>query len=110
MCDAAARDHPVHLARPDRLDAAETVAVEDLAREEIGDGRKADMRVRPYIEPTAPAERGRAHLVEKDERSHHPALGRRQCAPYLEAVTEVPCPRHDYSLEHAARRLCHWTS
>jgi hypothetical protein len=50
MHDPAARNHPVDRTRLDRLDRPQTVAVKDLAVEEIGHGSETDMRMRTHIE------------------------------------------------------------
>ena len=64
MGDAAAGGHQVHGAGLDFLDIALAVAVHDGAVEQIGDGGKADMRMRPHVhalagDETAPARNGR---------------------------------------------------
>jgi hypothetical protein len=96
MNNAAARRHPVHLARPDRERGAEAVAMHDLAIEQIGDGREPDMRMRPHVEPGAGAEFSRAEMIEEDERSDHSRARRRQRAAHREAVAEVDRARHDH--------------
>jgi hypothetical protein len=48
--DAPPGRHPVDLARADRLFRAHAVAVHDLAREQIGDRRQANMRMRPHVD------------------------------------------------------------
>jgi hypothetical protein len=54
MHDAAPGSHPVDFAGADRLHTAEAVAVQDLAVEQVGHGREADVRMRPHVE-AAPA-------------------------------------------------------
>src|SRR3546814_17209234 len=49
MGDTPARGHPVDLAGPDRLFGADAVAMHDLAIEQVGDRRQADMRMRTDI-------------------------------------------------------------
>ena len=46
MNDAAAGGHPLHRARPKQADIALVVAMAHSAREHIGDGLEAAMRVR----------------------------------------------------------------
>ena len=53
MGDAAARRHQVHGAGLDFRDIALAVAVHDAAVEQIGDGGKADMRMRPHVHALA---------------------------------------------------------
>ncbi len=74
MNDAFAGRHPVDLAGPDTLRVAETVAVENFAREQIGHGRQPDMRMRANIQSAAGGESHWTHLVEEDERADRSAL------------------------------------
>ena len=50
MRDAAAGDHPVHFVGLDSLLHTDAVAMHDFAREQIGDGGEADVRMRPHID------------------------------------------------------------
>src|SRR5690606_23122743 len=84
MHDATPGCHQVDVARPDDEFGAEAVAVLDLAVEEIGDGRKPDMRMRLDVERPAGMQQGWPHPVEEDERTDEPALARRQGAPHRE--------------------------
>ena len=95
MYDTAASDHPVDFTRPYCLRRPETVAVNDLASEQIGHGRQANVRMRPYIKPGAGAQHGGTHLVEEDKWTHHSPLAAGQRAAYVKAVAEVVCRRHD---------------
>lgn len=72
MDNARPCGHPVDFARPDLLADAKTVAVVNLAVEQIGDSRETNMRVRPDIDAFAWAEVGRSHVIEKDEGADHP--------------------------------------
>jgi hypothetical protein len=54
----------------------------NLSIEKIGNRRKADMRVRPDVNPLPRVELHRAHVIEKDERSDHPPPRRRQGATH----------------------------
>src|SRR5439155_2756864 len=103
MRDAATRRHPVDLARPDGLDGAQIVAMHDLAVEQVGDGGKADMRVRPDVDAASGFELRRPHLVEEDERSDHAPSNRWQDSPNLEAA-EIASSRHDDGFERPRRR------
>src|SRR5688500_2478 len=69
MRDAAASGHPVDLERPDRLLEPEAVAMHDLAFEEVGHGRQADVGVGPYVHGPGNAGRKihRAHAIEEYE-------------------------------------------
>src|SRR3546814_19022119 len=91
MDDATAGHHPVDVARPDRLDHAETVAMDDLALKQVGDGGQPDMRMRPHVEALALLELPRAPMVEKHERPDMapPGLGQGAEAPERHPHTEV---------------------
>src|SRR5437879_11254758 len=65
--DAASRVHPVDVARADSLHRAKTVAMNDLAFEQIGHGGKADMRVRAHIQALPRRHPDRPHVIEEDE-------------------------------------------
>ena len=101
MHDAAAGGHPVDFARPDRHRGAETVAVHDLAVEQIGDGGKPDMRMRPHVEPVAGAEFRRSEMIEEDERADHARSRGRQRAAHRE-VAEIDRARHDHLSDRVA--------
>src|SRR4051812_36417403 len=98
MHDATPCSHPVQFTRADRQFGPERVAVHDLAVEEVGDSRKADMRMGPHIHSGAEQEFGRSHLIEEDKGPHHLTLGRRERPPHLEAA-EVASPGHDHRLD-----------
>ena len=68
----------------------------DLAVEQIGDGGKPDMRMRPHVEPVAGAELGRPEMIEENERPDHARARRRQCAAHREAVAEIDGARHHH--------------
>ena len=99
MDDAAPGRHPVDRAGADRLDAAEAVAVQDLAVEEIGHRRQPDMRMRPHVQPLARAEFRRPEMIEEDERPEGAAFGEGQHAPHCEAVAQIADARQDHHLE-----------
>ena len=73
----------------------------DFAVEQIGDGRKPDMRMRAHIDADAGLEFRRAHMVEKDEGADHAPLRRRQRAADFEAA-EIGRARHDHALDRVA--------
>ena len=102
MHDAAAGGHPVHLAGADRHRGAETIAVHDLAVEQVADRGEPDMRVRPHVQPLAAAEFGRAEMVEKDEGADHARAHRRQGTAHGEAVAEVRSTGDDHIGERVA--------
>ncbi len=87
--DAAAGRHPVHLARTDGHDAAEAVAMQDRALEQVAHGGQADVRVRPHVQALAGAQAHRAELVEEHERAHGAPGGAGQRPVHEEAVAEV---------------------
>src|SRR5687768_10044382 len=84
MHDAAARGHPVDIARPDRLAHPKAILVKDLAVEEIRHCGKADMRMRAHVEARSRGKLYRSHLVEEHERSDHAPLDRGQRPAHLE--------------------------
>src|SRR6185437_2587919 len=94
MNDAAAGGHQIDLARPDRDCGAKAIAVHDLAVEQIGDGCKPNMRMRPHIETFAGAEFGGSEMIEEDERPDHARACGGQRAAYREAVAEIDRARH----------------
>ena len=100
MRDAAPGRHPVDVARPDRLHAADAVAMQDLAFEEIGHGGEADVRMRPHVEPLARRQRHRPHLVEEDEGTDAALLRCRQRAAHGKAVAEVAGAGNEHGFEH----------
>src|ERR1700722_3052991 len=102
MHDAATGCHPIDRAGPDWQCGAEAVTMHDLAIEQISDGGKADMRVRPHVHAVARAEYRRPKVVEEDERSHHARARRRQCAMDLKAA-EIDRARHDQFSDGVAR-------
>ena len=102
MRDAAAGGHQVHGAGLDLLDVALAVAVHDRAVEQIGDGGKPDMRMRPHVHALARHELHRAEMIEEDEGPDHLPLAMRQRAPHRKAVAEIARARHDDEIERVA--------
>ena len=98
MHDAAAGPHPVDRTWLDGLLGAETVAVQDLAFEQVSDRRQVDVRVGTDVDALVGQELGRAHLVEEDERPDHLALDRGQGAANLH-LAKVHRTRHDQYLD-----------
>ncbi len=98
---AAARGHPVDLGRPDVLLHAQAVAVRDLALEQIGQGRDADVRVGTHVDRLGQARRHvhRPHVVEEGEGADHTALGERQDAADLKAA-EILAALVDDEFDH----------
>src|SRR5580704_13732024 len=94
MDDATTGGHPVDRAWTDRQRRAETVAVDDLAVEQIADSRQTDMRMRAHIDAVAGAEHRRAEMVKEDERSDHARIRRGQRAVHRNAA-EIERTRHD---------------
>ena len=93
----------IQLTSPGRIacSGAHAVAVGHLAFEQVGDGRKADVRVRAHVDAAREArlELRRAHVVEEDERPDHPVRGEGQDAADLEAA-EVAPPLVDDEFDH----------
>ena len=72
--------------------------MEDGTGEEIGDGGKADMRMRAHVEAVAGGKLHRAELVEEDEGADHAPLRGREYALHGKAVAEIAAPRQDLIL------------
>jgi len=99
--DAAACGHPVDLGRADILLDAQAVAVGDLAVEQIGQGRDADVRVRAHVDRLGDAggHVHRAHVVEEDEGADRATLGEGQDAADLKAA-EILAALVDDEFDH----------
>ena len=102
MGDAPPGGHPVDVAGADRLGAAEAVAVQDLALEQVGHGGQADVRVRAHVQPPPGQELAGSHLVEEDEGADHLPLFRGQGAADLEPA-DIVCPGKDDGLDPLRR-------
>ena len=105
MGNAAPGGHEVHRAGGDLQRIALAVAVHHGAVEQVGDGGKPDMRVRPHVEPLPGDELNRPHLVEEDERTDHLPFAVRQRAAHGEAVAQIAHARNDDELERIAGAL-----
>ena len=86
--DAAAGDHPVHFVGLDGLLHAHAVAMHDLAREQVGDRREADVRMRPHVDGFREPRREvfGPDVIEEDERPDHVPPRERQYAADFEAA------------------------
>jgi hypothetical protein len=91
MGDARAGRHPIDLARPDRLDEAQAVAVQDFALEQLGQDRQAYMGMGPHIHALAHRKDGQAQLVEENERPDHAPPWRGQVAAALFSASFAGC-------------------
>src|SRR5690554_1374626 len=107
MRDAASSGHPVHFLRPDHLLVAEAVTMHDLAGEQVGHRCKTDMRMGPNVHASIDArcQIEWPHMVEKDERTNHAPLCKRQHTANFHAATQVATPlfnnfNHDVSLRY----------
>ncbi len=102
MGDAASRSHPVDLSRPDHRLCGEAIAVGDLAVEQIADGGKADVWMRPDVDAAREAwlEGRRSEVVEEDERPDHATGGGRQDAADFEAAAQVVALRIQDQIDH----------
>ena len=76
--------------------------MQDLAFEQVGHGRKADVRMRTHVEAFAGRERHRPHLVEEYEWADGALLRRRQRTAHLEALAEVADAWNEERFEHAS--------
>ena len=100
MHDAPPRHHPVDVTRTNELSGAKAVAVHELAGEQVSDRREADVRVRTHVHAATAAERGRAHVIEKDERANRLQAAGRQHAANAETA-EVPRPAFEHTRHYA---------
>src|SRR5690606_34968616 len=93
--------HPVDLAGMDRLLGADAVPVHDLAFEQVGDRGQPDVRMRTHVDTARQArfELYRAHVVEKDEGTHHAPLHEWQHTPDFKAA-EVLAALGDDKFDH----------
>jgi hypothetical protein len=73
----------------------------DLAVEQVGDGGKADMRMRLDVQRLAGPKQCRPHAVEEDERPYQPPTHRRQGPSHREAAN-VAGTRNDQLLDGVA--------
>src|SRR6516165_10463934 len=95
MNDAASGSHPIDGAGPYRHGAAETVAMHDLAVEQIGHRRKPDMRVRPHVDTLTDAKDCWAEMIEADARTDHPRACGGKHAAHLQAA-KIDGARQNY--------------
>ena len=93
--------HQVDLTGRDPLIGAKAVAVVQLALQQIGHRREADMRVGAHIDPLPGQKFRRTHLIEKDEGPDHPARMEGQDAPDLEP-TQVLAACVDHQFDHVS--------
>src|ERR1700677_652858 len=66
MRDAAPRRHPIDLTWTDGLLGCDAIAMHDLPVEQVGDGRKSDMRMPMHVHGTRDTGRkmGQTHVTE----------------------------------------------
>jgi len=93
--DAAPRGHPVDVARNDRLMRTEAVAVHDLAREQVRDGRQVDVRVRADVHALPGRQARRSEVIEEHERPDRAVARRRQQPPHDEPAQIAVARRQD---------------
>ncbi len=101
MHDATPGRHQVHSTRFNRERAPETVAMKNLALEQVRHRRQPDMGMRAHVDAATFDERRRAHLIEEDEGADHLALCGGQHAAHLETA-EIPRARDDDLLDLVA--------
>src|SRR5258706_4650050 len=104
--DAAARGHPVHFARTDRLRCAETVAMPHFAVEKKGYGRQANVRMRAHVDAFAFAKTRRSHMVEKYERPDHASFVEGEHAADFETAAQILAPGINDKFDHLLLRSC----
>jgi hypothetical protein len=96
MNDAAARCHPVDGTWFDTLDIAHAVTVNQGAFEQVGYGRKTNVRMRPDVEVVLRPYLERAKMVEKYKWPDASQSERREQTPHHHAATEVVQPGLQY--------------
>jgi hypothetical protein len=99
MHNAATGDHPVDCARPNRLYGPKTVAMNDLAVEQVGDRGQTNVWVRTHIQAGAGAQYCRPHLIEKNKRPDHAALAAGQGTAHMKAIAKIVYRRNDEELD-----------
>ena len=99
MHDAASGRHPVYFAGPDRLYAAQAVAMHDFSRKEVSDGRQPYVRVGTHVQSMAGGKNGRSHLIQKYKWPDHASLDAGQCAPHCKVVAQVARRRYHDNLQ-----------
>src|SRR6476661_8600466 len=85
VCDSPTRGHPVDSAGLDALFGTKAIPVQERTFEQIGDGRQADMRMRPHVDTAACRKLRRSHVVEKNERTDHSVWMAWQQSPDFES-------------------------
>ena len=98
MDDAAPGRHPVDLARADGHLRAEAVAVHDLAIEQIGHGRKPDVRVRAHVD-ALPSRNSAGPIWSKKMKGPTICLPCAGSARRTSKAAEVARTRHDHLLD-----------
>ena len=78
--------HPVDVARPDPLIRAETVPMDESAREQIRHRGKPDVRMGRHVHSPSRREISGTRMIEKDERTDRGALPGRQEPVHLEGA------------------------
>jgi hypothetical protein len=89
MHDAATRGHPVHVAGADHLLHSQAVAMGHRAFEQIGDGRKADVRMRAHVHALPRRELHGAHVIEKHKWADFARFRVRNRAAHEKAIAEI---------------------
>src|SRR5210317_2182184 len=69
--DSPPRGHQVDRTGADRQLVTQAVAMDDLAFEQVGNGRQADVRVRAHLQALTRWKLGRSEVIEKDEWPDH---------------------------------------
>jgi hypothetical protein len=82
----------------------------DLATEQVGHGRKPDVRVRAHVDAGADQKLGGAHLVEKDEGADHlPAHRGQGTLRFVEVANDSRCrPGHQCIWAGDAELVFQW--
>ena len=98
MHDAATRGHEVNRPGLNRLHIPQAVPMNNFTFEQLGHGRKADVRMRPHLDTLIGRKFCRPHMIEENKRAHHSTLTRGQYATDAKS-TEVLGFGLDYELD-----------
>ena len=90
--------HPVDRAGLDALHGAQAVPVHHRAFEQIGDGREADVRMRPHVVVVAGTRGDRPEVVEEHERADRLPRESGQQPAHREAAAQVLVARRQQKL------------
>src|SRR5215467_162582 len=98
MNDAPPRSHPVYLSRLNYLDISQAFPVHNRPGKKISYRGKTDMGMRANFQRSPVDELQRPKPIEKNKRTHCPALRRGQGALHVE-TSDITPPWNDHSVD-----------